>query len=201
MIRAPQVPEPDEFGAQAKRPGNAWLAANPIAKRPKALWLPFTHVLAAGYGRLCGYAAMADFTGGTVDHFLSFTNHRDLAYEWRNYRFASATMNSCKRDADDSVLDPEQVQSGWFEISLPSLQLQATDRVPAELRDKAAFTLRRLKLGDGERVIRWRLAWYELFTAGRLDLDGLRIVAPLIAEAVEREGLGKRPRASRKRVN
>jgi hypothetical protein len=157
-------------------------------------------LLDTGYRGLCGYAAMLDPTGGTVDHYRSFTNHRELAYEWSNYRFASATMNSCKRDADDTVLDPEQVRAGWFEVVLPSLQLRLTDRVPAQLRDKAAYTLHRLRLGDGERVIRWRQSWYQLFTAGRLDLDGLREVAPLIAEAVERaEPAQGRARGTRRR--
>ena len=48
----------------------------------------FTTHLSDGFGNLCGYAAMHDPTGGTVDHFLSFRHHRDLAYEWGNYRFA-----------------------------------------------------------------------------------------------------------------
>lgn len=193
MIPAPRVPEPDDFDVRVRQPGIAWLAANPGAKRPKPLWLPFTPVLEAGYHKLCGYAAMADFTGGTVDHYRSFKNHPAQAYEWRNYRFASATMNSCKRNVDDAVLDPEQVKAGWFEIMLPSLQLQLTERVPEKLREKAAFTLRRLQLDNGERVIRWRQSWYQLYTEGKLDLNGLQQVAPLIADAVRRATLQARP--------
>lgn len=191
MIRAPKVQEPADFDASARHPGNVWLSANPNAKRPKPLWAPFTRDLAKGYRGLCGYAAMADFTGGTVDHFLSFKNHRTLAYEWRNYRFASATMNSCKRNADDAVLDPQEVGPGWFEVVLPSLQLRLTDKVPDKVRGKAEATLRRLRLADGERVVRWRQAWYRLYAEGKLDLVGLREMAPLIAEALEREMHGK----------
>jgi len=131
---------------------------------------------------------MLDATGGTVDHYRSFTHHRDLAYEWSNYRFASATMNSKKRAQDDRVLDPEEVRTGWFEILLPSLQMRMTDRVPLRLRSKAAHTLSRLGLADGEPVIRWRRAWFELYQRGDLSIEGLRAVAPLIAEAVERDG-------------
>jgi len=69
---------------------------------------------------------------------------------------------------------------------LPSLQLRATDQVPARLRAKAANTLKRLGLADGERVIRWRRSWYEQYQRGGLTLDGLRAYAPLIADAVER---------------
>lgn len=129
---------------------------------------------------------MVDFTGGTIDHFLGIKNHRKLAYEWSNYRFASATMNSRKRAQDDRVLDPEEVRAGWFEILLPSLQMRMTESVPARLRSKAAHTLDRLGLADGERVIRWRRGWYEMYQLDRLSIDGLREVAPLIADAVER---------------
>jgi hypothetical protein len=129
---------------------------------------------------------------GTVDHFLSVRHHRRRCYDWSNYRYVSASINSSKRDADDTVLDPYEVEEGWFEIILPSLQLCLTDRIPPNLRAKAEFTLMRLKLRDGERVIRQRRAWYRLYLEGRLSLDGLKKVAPLIAHAVRRE-LGAPP--------
>lgn len=187
MIPVPRTKKPRGFDAKVKAPGDAWLASNPAAARPPALWAPYTAQLSDAFGSLCGYAAMLDPTGGTVDHFLSFKHHRDLAYEWSNYRFASAPMNSSKRDADDAVLDPFEVGAGWFEVILPSLQMRVTDAVPAAYRVKAEFTLKRLKLRDGERVIRWRRSWYRMYTSGQLTLDGLRTVAPLLAAAVEAE--------------
>lgn len=185
MIPVTKVRKPRGFDAAVKQPGNAWLAKNPTAKRPRALWEPYAPTLAAGFGDLCGYAAMHDPTGGTVDHFLSFKSRRDLAYEWSNFRFASAPLNSSKRNADAAVLDPFEVGVGWFEIILPSLQLRLTDAVPKAYRAKAEFTLRRLNLRDGERIIRWRQSWYQMYTSGQLSLDGLRQVAPLLAAAVD----------------
>lgn len=185
MIPVPAVPKPLDFDANAKVPGLAWLATNPGAKRPKPLWDSYTSQLADGFSRLCGYAAMLDPTGGTVDHYLSYKNHPHLAYEWDNYRFASGTLNSSKKNADDTVLDPYKVGAGWFEILLPSLQMRVTDAVPAADRAKAEFTLKRLKLRDGERIIRWRQSWYEMYKNGSLSLEGLRSVAPLIAAAVD----------------
>ena len=76
---------------------------------------------------------------------------------------------------------------GWFEIELPSLQMRVTNAVPASHRAKAEFTLKKLKLRDGERVIRWRQSWYQLYLAGELGLEGLRKMAPLIAQAVEKQ--------------
>ena len=185
MIPVPRVKKPRGFDVKVKVPGNAWLASKPKAARPPALWAPYTAQLSVGFGNLCGYAAMHDPTGGTVDHFLSSKHHRHLAYEWSNYRFASGPLNSSKRDADDAVLDPFEVGAGWFEIILPSLQLRVTDAVPVAYRAKAQYTLTRLNLRDGERVIRWRRSWYLMYTNGQLTLSGLRTVAPLLAAAVE----------------
>jgi hypothetical protein len=187
MIPVARVDEPDAFDRQVRQPGNRWLAANPEAPRPTPLWGPFLEPLEAGFKSLCGYAAMLDPTGGTVDHYLSYKTHPHLAYEWHNYRFASAMLNASKKNADDTVLDPYEVGKGWFEIILPSLQLRLTDRVPTAQRARAAYTLRRLKLGDGERIIRWRRRWYQMYQDDKLSLEGLHQVAPLIAEAVIRQ--------------
>lgn len=191
MIPVRPAKEPKSFDKAVRVPGNTWLKKNPGSKRPPARWIPFTPDLEAAYGGLCGYAALHDPTGGTVDHYLSVNNRRDLAYEWSNYRFASSLMNSSKRTADDTVLDPEQVGAGWFEILLPSLQMVVTDKVPPALRAKAEFTLSRLKLDKGVRVIRWRRSYYDAYVKGGLTLDQLRIWAPLIADAVQKSGAAK----------
>ena len=188
MIPVAKVKKPRGFDAKVKTPGDAWLSSHPTAARPPALWVPYTSTLAEGFANLCGYAAMHDPTGGTVDHFLSFKHHRNLAFDWTNYRFASAPLNSSKRAADDSVLDPYEIGAGWFEIILPSLQMRLTNTVPPALRAKAQYTLERLKLRDGERIVRWRQSWYQMYTDGQLNLDGLRAVAPLLAAAVEAQG-------------
>jgi hypothetical protein len=176
VIPVARVAAPAGYGDVKKR-GDAWLEAHPHVRRPKDLWSPFLSHLAEGFSHLCGYSAMLDPTGGTVDHYLS----------WTNYRFASHILNSSKRTADGTVLDPYEVQRGWFEIILPSLQLRVTDRIPAEHRARAEFTLKRLKLGDGEKVVRWRQLYYERYRSGQLSLEGLREIAPLVAEAVERD--------------
>ncbi|MCX7226200.1 MAG: hypothetical protein NT071_11485 [Burkholderiales bacterium] len=130
MIPVAKVKKPKDFDSKVKTPGEQWLKDNPGAKRPKALWAPYTKTLADGFDGLCGYAAMVDPTGGTVDHYLSFKNHPSKAYDWPNYRFASGILNNSKRNADDTVLDP--------------------------------------------------------YESGDLTLEGLRKMAPLIAQAVEK---------------
>jgi hypothetical protein len=71
---------------------------------------------------------MCDSSGGTVDHYLCCKNYRHLAYEWSDYRFAFSWINSSKGTLDSQVLDPFEVEDGWFEIVLPSLELILTDR-------------------------------------------------------------------------
>jgi hypothetical protein len=195
MIPVAKVPPPSGY-ASIKTGGDAWRRANPTAKRPKDLWSPFLPELAEGFAHLCGYAAMLDPTGGTVDHYLSWKNRPDLAYDWSNFRFVSYILNSSKRTADAMVLDPYLVRSGWFEIILPSLQMRVTDKVPTAIRARAEFTLKRLKLGDGEKIIRWRRHYYARYESGQLTLDGLRVFAPLVAHAAERAALTKAPKTA-----
>jgi hypothetical protein len=123
----------------------------------------------------------------TVEHYLSRDNYRNLAYEWSNLRFASGWINSCKGTLDDQVLDPFDLGEDWFEILLPSLQLVLTDKVPEQQRQKAEFTLKRLRLRDDERVLRQRQSWYQLYLDGDLTLQGLEKKAPLIARAVRKQ--------------
>lgn len=167
-----------------------WLAENPTARRPKNYWAPFLAQLAVGFHERCAYQAQWT-SDGTVDHYIPFQpNGRQLAYEWSNFRFCGARMNACKRDAGpESILDPLLVGDGWFQILYPSLQLRATDRIPAELRLLAESTIKRLRLIDHEPILRARSAWLDLYLRHNLDIEALRLKAPLIAEMVERESL------------
>jgi hypothetical protein len=183
MIPVARVGEPKSFDAACRKKGAAWLKANPDAKRPKDLWSPFKLALSDGFGGLCGYSAMHSPVG-TVDHFASWANNKPLAYEWDNFRFAEAWINSSKRTLDDEALDPFDVKDGWFEVTLPSLQLVMTDKVPKKYRKRAETMLTRLHLRDDERVVRQRRKWLEMYEEHKLTLAGLQEVAPLLARAV-----------------
>ncbi|MNR55994.1 hypothetical protein D3C85_1764770 [compost metagenome] len=67
------------------------------------------------------------------------------------------------------------------------------ERVPEPLRELAVKTLERLHLQDDERVLRQRRGWYRKYQEGKLTLDGLREVAPLIARAVEKQNAAVLP--------
>ncbi len=186
MIRVRPVPEPGNFQAKCGNPGRRWLKGHPGACRPKDYWSPFKTALADGFTNLCGYCAMY-CPVGSVDHYLSWHEHPEGAYDWDNYRFAEEWMNKSKQNADERVLDPFEVRDGWFEILLPSLELVVTDSVPAGKRRRAEYTLTRLHLRDDERVLRQRQGWLQMYRDGKLTLDGLQQVAPLIAVAVRKQ--------------
>ena len=186
--RAVLKPEPANFDLKCRKKGQAWLAKNPKAtrkaKRPKDFWSEFRPDLAAAFSELCAYGAMYE-PSGTVDHFKPVDADETLAYEWSNYRFVTGWINSSKSQCA-KVLDPFQVQPGWFEVLLPSLQLMAVKaNIPMRLHGLVDDTIRRLHLRDDERILRQRRKWLSLYEAGKLNLDGLREMAPLIAAAVE----------------
>lgn len=182
MMHFERVDEPADFDADVRQRGAAWLAEHPGIGRPRDYWSKYRPELADGFRELCAYTCMFEPVG-TVDHFISCDEDRTQAYEWSNYRFAAQWVNSSKREAVE-ILDPFEVVDGWFEILLPSLQLVLTDSVPAHRRQLAESTLMRLHLRDDVRVRRQRRHWYAEYQGGRLDLEGLRRHAPLIARAV-----------------
>jgi hypothetical protein len=60
MIPVAPVPEPSGFDERARRPGNARLAENPRAARPRDLWSPFRDALAEGLRRMAPLIAAAE---------------------------------------------------------------------------------------------------------------------------------------------
>ena len=166
MIHVEPVPEPADFQARARTPGTTWLAAHPHAKRPRDFWTPFKWTLASGFRNLCAYSAIYEPVG-TVDHFVSWHEDRSKAYEWENYRYCAGWINSSKRKAPSiTLIDPFEIEDGWFELLPPSLQLRVSDAIPVELRERAEHTLTRLHLRDDERVLRQRREQGQFFLAG-----------------------------------
>ncbi len=185
MIRFETVPKPAGFTAAVEVPGVTWLDNNPNAKRPKDLWTPFKAALADGFRFLCAYSAMYEPVG-TVDHFVSYDEDNSKAYAWDNYRYCAGWINSSKQKVKAAeIFDPFEVEDGWFEIILPSVQLIVSDSIPGEHRERAEFVLKRLHLRDDERVLRQRREWLRMYQENEISIEGLHTKAPLIARAVE----------------
>jgi hypothetical protein len=79
MIHFDRVPEPPTFDEKTRKRGKKWLDKHP-GESPRDYWSPFKFDLADGFRQLCGYSAMLDPAGGTVDHYISCAENRDLAY-------------------------------------------------------------------------------------------------------------------------
>lgn len=195
MIRvASPIAEPATFDAQCRQPGIAWLVTSRLAnslvmkERPRDYWSNFREALREGFVRRCGYFAMY-LPEGTVDHFISWETCKNvnpqMAYEWNNFRFIAPSLNSKKGTLDDRLLDPFEVEDGWFEMDIPSFVLRITNRIPGHLRPKAEFTMDRLDLQQGRKAVTLRWEWYDLFRSGALSFEGLKRCAPLVARAVD----------------
>jgi len=189
VIRFSRFPEPSAFDTRCRRRGRDWLVGRGSQELPD-YWSEFRHDLREGFGRLCAYCAMHIPAGlEQVDHYVGIRENPALAYEWDNFRSSQAIVNQRKgfrRAGEPHVLDPFEVEDGWFELLLPSLQLVLTDQVPPETRERAEFTLRRLRLRDNEQIIRQRREWLALYEEGKLSIQGLEEMAPLIARAVKK---------------
>ena len=179
MIPVPPVPEPPTFNEKARVPGNRWLAKHSSdAKSPQNYWSQFKPQLADAFGYRCAYCTMW-ISDGTVDHFISCHEDRSQAYEWGNYRYCLGSINSRKGATPAGrLLDPYEVQEGWFKIILPSLELQVSDTVPQQFREQAHFVLDKLGLNN-ESMVDLRCEWYRMYTSEELNLDGLRKKSPL----------------------
>jgi len=184
------VPEPESFHTDCRMPGRAWFVARRLTgESPKTsefpnLWAKYEGELSRAFDGRCGWWAMW-IAEGEVEHFLSKRNRPDLAYEWNNYRFIAGSVNGSKANHDDKVLDPFEVQDGWFEVILPSMQLIVSSSLPPELEEKARFTLKQLRLRDGTKVVRCRQRWYGSFKKG-MPMSELEKFAPLLANAVKK---------------
>lgn len=188
MMRFDRLPKPAGFeDVEAK--GKEWLEA-PVegrARRRPSLWRDYSAQLATGFRSLCGYSAIF-VANGEVDHFVSEKEDPRRLYDWDNYRYADGWFNASKKDLrSDQILDPFEVEDGWFEILLPSMQLVRTTTCPPEFHDRADRMLGRLHLGHGEAVVRYRLEWYRMYKEGELTLAGLAKKAPLIARAIAKQ--------------
>lgn len=181
------IAEPEQFDEKCRKKGLAWIAKNPLKKRPSDFWSLFRLDLAQGFENRCAFGAMW-ISSGTVDHFVSCDEDMSRAYDWANYRYVDGWVNSSKnkKKAAD-LLDPFEVCEGWFEVVLPSLQLVITDAIPEPFRERAENTLNNLPIHNDERLVRNRREWLKMYEENELSLEGLRRKAPLIAAAVEKK--------------
>ena len=198
MIPVRLQPEPPHFDLAVRQPGRGWLVQNnielhlalPANTEIKPIWRTCLTDLHQSYNGVCAYLAVyfERATGGaSVDHFIAKSQRADLAYEWANYRLASATMNSRKRAYAD-VLDPFEIEAGWFWLELVSGRLFPNPALSDSLLAQVDRTISRLGLDDGiNREMRAR--HYQQFCDAQYTAEYLARHSPLVYAEARRQRL------------
>jgi hypothetical protein len=201
MIRIVPRSEPRDFNAKVRVQGLSFLDVQGIVEGQivpddfpwKRLWVNALEDLYDDYGGICAYMGMhlELWQGGvTVDHFLCKQHHPRLAYEWSNFRLAATRFNSRKGTFND-VLDPFEIQNGWFEIVLATGKVRANPTLDRTIISRINTTIKRLGLND----YRWkkkRADWFqkaiETDSKKRAGMDVIKEFAPFVYFEMVRQG-------------
>jgi hypothetical protein len=193
MIHVQRQAEPPDFDENVRRPGNKALAEG--RARPE-IWRKCLIQLWEAYDGVCGYLAIRIPRGTgarSVDHVAPRSKQPALMYEWSNFRLVCSLMNSRKGTFED-VLDPFEVEDGWFTLELSSLEVLPNPGLKLSLRKKVQSTINRLNLNDPE-CIAARAEHYDAFLEHTRDarrgitFDSLRRWSPFVAKELIRQGL------------
>lgn len=186
MIHVEPQPEPPDFDARVRQPGQADLRSSEL--RP--LWRHCATQLWEAYKGVCAYSSLhiPRGTGAlSVDHLLPKSKRRELAYEWSNYRLACVRMNARKNDLEE-VLDPFEVRDGWFALELSTLEVIPGQGLTEDIRARVQATIDRLDLNDQE-FVRAREAYFTAWSEGETKFRYLRKHCPFLAKELVRQGV------------
>ncbi len=112
-------------GPRIKKQADRVEELTPDVLRRYPYWTRALDALHKAYRGICAYSCfyIELVSGPTTDHFVALARaEAQHAYEWDNYRLASSLMNT-RKNAFPDVLDPFEVQDGWFEINLGTLEV------------------------------------------------------------------------------
>jgi hypothetical protein len=218
VIPVRAAPEPTEFDEKVRKPGLRALAerVGETPAFPRNKGKPFMKVaerreeipadmmptywdralddLMDAYRRVCAYACLRihEVTGArSVDHMAPKSRAWDRVYEWSNYRLACSWMNARKRDFGD-VVDPFEVQGGWFELEFVGFQVRPGSGIDEGARSRVADTIARLDL-NGHRFRAARERDYDNYLAGRVSMEVLEEESPFVAREIRRREIAPLP--------
>ena len=207
MMRVHQAPEPDAFDELVRQPGRRALdrlAAEKYSGSKEAVparefpphWRRSLDDLLAAYSRICSYLCLyiPRGTGArSVDHMVPKSMAWDQAYEWDNYRLACSLMNS-RKGAAASVLDPFDVEDGWFVLELVAFQVLPADGLANPTASAVTDTIERLRLND-EECCGAREEYAEEYWRESVSLDYVARRAPFVAYELRRQNRLRAPDA------
>ena len=160
------------------------------------------------YGGICAYLCIYIPRGvgsPTVDHYLgknscvkaARTAPTDAAaaealepvYEWSNYRLAAQLMNA-RKDEHADIIDPFEVNEGWFVLVFPSLEVLPAPGLSEAVHQRVQTTITRLKLNDAEcRAARAEYLTAYLSETDPIPFSFLRRRSPFVAHELRRQGM------------
>ena len=199
MMRVHLAPEPDAFDEEVRQPGRSALdrlavqkysgskEAIPASEFPP-YWRESIDDLLAAYNRICSYLCLyiPRATGArSVDHMVPKSLAWDRAYEWDNYRLACLLMNS-RKGAATSVLDPFEVEDGWFVLELVEFQVLPADGLANPTSVAVENTIERLRLNDKE-CCDARAQYAQEYWNDNVNLDYVTRYAPFVANELRRQ--------------
>ena len=198
MMRVIPAPEPESFDrvvrqrglralqSMAERDYGGSIDAVPANRFPP-YWRDSLNDLLEAYHRVCSYLCLyiSRGTGArSVDHMVAKSATWNRAYEWSNFRLACSLMNARKGHVA-SVLDPFEVEDGWFALELVAFQVLPGEGLAAPIAAAATETIRRLRLND-EECCSARAEYAEDYWREEITIAYLRRHAPFVASELRR---------------
>jgi hypothetical protein len=194
MIPVQPQPEPEIFSARIRERGRQFLHASPHPTMAEwnthAYWRDILPDLRKAYRGICAYSAQwipPDIGSDSVDHFVPKTINPGLAYEWQNYRYASLRFNA--RKSTHVVLDPFQIEWGWFVLDFPSLLVKPHADLPKDLQEAINSTISVFRFNSDEGCVESRQHWLEAYCRYDISFTHLESRAPFIAFELKRQQL------------
>lgn len=212
MIRVIIANEPQSFDRTVRQPGLVAIAelvgetSTHVRKGPKRkaiaatredisgkafppFWRKALPDMLTSYKRLCAYLGLYIEHGtgnSSIDHMVPKSRAWDRVYEWSNYRLACGLMNS-RKSSMESILDPCEIEEGWFAIEFVAYQVKPADHLPATIAQQVWNTITQLALND-EECCKARGAYIEGYLDVGIPLSHVEERSPFIARELRRQG-------------
>ena len=198
MIRVTPAPEPESFDECVRQPGLA--AIESLATKHSGVrdaipatdfppyWRQCLNDLLKSYERICAYLCLYIPRGvgaPSTDHMVPKSTEWQLVYEWSNYRLASSLMNA-RKGTDDDVLDPFDVEDGWFALDTTFFEVLPGRDLPSHVATAVAQMIRRLGLND-QQCCDARREYALAYWDGEISLAHLTRHAPFVARELQRQ--------------
>ena len=153
-------------------------------------WRSVNDEFHAAYHSICSYLGLyidRAIGVGSVDHFLHKSGNKAyLAYEWENYRLASLRINAKKGAA--TVLDPFQIQDGWFVLDIVTGRVSANSILNAANKSSILLTIQVLGIND-QINCQARCRYIDRYMRNEIAEPVLKDDAPFVYKEMVRQGL------------